>query len=135
MPRFPIALFLMLWLPLHGVAAVAMPFCSQPHPADGPRQDAGAQHEHHHHSERAATAKPADPSASKHVIATHASHAGGDAPHLQCDGCGPCHLACSPMVGVTVSPLVFAGSQQHPPLAQAFPPAHAFEQPHPPPLA
>ena len=129
MLKFPLALLMTLWLPLHGVAAVAMPFCSQSHQPDTAQPDPIADREHHH--QRGTT----DATASTYGVSPHGYHVSDDAPHLQCDGCGPCHLACSPMVGVTAVPLGVAGSQQHLLLAQAFPPAHAFDQPHPPPLA
>jgi ABC-type nickel/cobalt efflux system permease component RcnA len=107
-----VILLLALWLPFQAVVAVAMPFCQDtPSPADS-----APSHQHHgeHH---------------------------GDSGHddrgfpLDCNGCGPCHLACAPMVAMAANVVVLSASQSLPALPQVLPPACMLDQPHPPPLA
>jgi hypothetical protein len=110
-----------LWLPFQAVVAVAMPFCQDaPNPADA-RSDTTPLHQHHgHHDHARALGDPDD----------------GDQPFpLECNDCGPCHLACAPMVGVAASIVVLSVSQHLCGQPQALPPARMLDQPHPPPLA
>jgi hypothetical protein len=88
-----VALLMILWLPLQGVAAVAMPFCKH---AFAPPASAGAtaqtnlhdgtQHAHHGHS---------GSSSHQHDAADTGAQDREDS-GLACNDCGACHLACSP---------------------------------------
>jgi len=105
-------LLMALWLPFQALVAVAMPFCQDmPSPAD-----AAPSHQHHgEHPGAGAAGSPEFP--------------------LECNDCGPCHLACAPMVGMAANIIVLPVSQTLHALPQALPPARMLDQPHPPPLA
>jgi hypothetical protein len=125
--KYIASIFVMLWLPLQGIAAVAMPFCRHALPdtsmepaMHGERQQGShAQHEH---------------------AADHDGHdAGADAPDpgssLACNDCGVCHLACAPAVAPASSfsaSNIMSGQQiaGNPSEPRAFVP----EQPKRPPL-
>jgi hypothetical protein len=118
-----VAVFLLiLWLPLQGIAAVAMPFCAhatgQESASSGPQADQN----HHAHAHSPATDSHAghDPAPTKHS-------------DFSCNGCGVCHLACAPTVPAGTI-LAFASadsiySQLCSTLVRLFIP----EQPQPPP--
>jgi hypothetical protein len=110
-----VILLMALWLPFQAVVAVAMPFCQD-------MADSAPSHQHHgeHHGDAGASGDPDD---------------GNHAFPLQCNDCGPCHLACAPMVGMAASIVVLPVSQHLCALPQAVPPARTLDQPHPPPLA
>jgi hypothetical protein len=113
--RSLVILLMALWLPLQAVVAVAMPFCQDvPAPAHS-----APSHDHHggHHGEGGDAAD------------------GNDVFPLKCNDCGPCHLACAPMVGVAASIAVLSVSQHLCAQPPAVPPARILDQPHPPPLA
>jgi len=115
-----IILLMALWLPFQGVVAVAMPFCQDM--ADG-HSDSAPSHQHHgeHHGDAAgAVGSPDD---------------GNQNFPLECNDCGPCHLACAPVLGVAAGIIVLPISQHLCALPQAAPPARTLDQPHPPPLA
>jgi hypothetical protein len=129
--RVPIALLMMLWLPLQGVAAVAMPFCME---SARPGVDAATSNPHLDH-QHVAGVHSEDVNASKVPGTSHTPRHGEHSPHLQCNDCGVCHLACAPMVGVAVQTQVVPDSETFSSSPQAFPPAHLLDPPHPPPLA
>ncbi|MCW5620750.1 MAG: hypothetical protein KIS79_06575 [Burkholderiales bacterium] len=116
-----ILVLLSAWLPLQPVAALAMPFC-----------DHGQQNEQVH-------------SGAAHAGAHHASH-DHDYDHGDeqtrgakvlpgCNDCGPCHLACAPMLGVSPIPGGDVPVRDFHPFLFAVPVSLTLDQPHPPPLA
>ena len=119
-----VTVLMTLWLPLQAVAAVTMPFCEQGQgqaPANHESPVGGDVPLHHHDGSQ--------PAHSDHPATGHQ-----DSSPLQCNGCGPCHLACAPMLGVAVAIAVAQPSYRFSPLAQVVPPAYSPEQPNPPPL-
>ena len=112
-------LLMALWLPFHALVAVAMPFCQDMSSATNTHTDRAPSHQHNgsHHGDQGA--------------ADEANHAFS----LECNDCGPCHLACAPVLGTSADIVVMTFSQHLYPLAQALPPARMLDQPHPPPLA
>jgi hypothetical protein len=116
--RALIAVLMMLWLPLQGFAASAMPFCGHA------MHRAAAAHaaEHAHHSMHAAH--------SMH----HDQQPPGEGARLHCDNCGACNLPCSPAVPAhTAAHQVlarYAYNDRVPAMRRLFIP----EQPLPPPL-
>lgn len=104
------------WLPLQPVAALAMPFCDH---------DQGEQA----HSSAA------------HVGSHHAGHGHGDEQASGagvlpgCNDCGPCHLACAPMLGASLTLGADVPARDFRPFPHAVPASLALDQPHPPPLA
>lgn len=112
--RFPIVILVTLWLPLQGLAAAAMPFCA--HALTGH----GKASHHHHEGDSGAGA---------------AAHAGHSDEGLQCNDCGPCHLACAPMMAIAVGCPLVTLSFHFSPLLQTLPSGFVLEQPNPPPLA
>ena len=124
-----LALALVLWLPLQGIASVAMPFCRHAESAD------------------AATSVGSDAHAADHASAVHLGdsqhhHPHGDDPKgvdygfaLSCNDCGACHLACAPAMtsalwGALALPPALQRISVDPPPPLAFVP----EQPKRPPL-
>ena len=81
--RASIALLMMFWLLLQGFAAVAMPFC------DHVTHRAATADAHAHHSMHHAHAG--------HGMQDHQLPPEGSAT-LDCDNCGACNLACTPVV-------------------------------------
>jgi hypothetical protein len=79
--RGPIALLMMLWLPLQGLAAVAMPFCQHGMHGQAVTNSEAAPHAHHAHVVGTTPASPQP----------HGGNGGFD-----CNDCGVCHLACTP---------------------------------------
>jgi len=119
-----VILFLaILWLPLQGVVAVAMPFC--PHSLGRPAISSEPQAAHAHHAHGA------------HSLAPD-SHPGQDPAQpehsdLSCNGCGVCHLACAPAVAAATS-LAFAPADSiYSQLYSTFIRLFIPEQPQPPP--
>jgi hypothetical protein len=113
-----VILLMALWLPFQAVVAVAMPFCQDtPSPADSAPSH---QHQGEHHGDAGAP--------------DNSGHDDHGFP-LDCNGCGPCHLACAPMVAMAASIVVLSASQSLTVLPQVLPPARMLDQPHPPPLA
>ena len=123
--RLFVALGVLLWLPLQGIAAVAMPFCR--HALNGPQSHAVASAiEHAAHRDHAA----------------HDGHDGHDThgpsdtgSSLRGNDCGACHLACAPAVapaaaGTLLAPVASERLIADPSKPRAFIP----EQPKPPPL-
>ena len=89
----------MLWLPMRGFAAVAMPFCMHAlGDSDGVQMNV-AHHDHTHHKHLDHSPLPA-------YTHYHQGHTTG----LLCNECGACHLACAPLAPcVTVSFVVPCG--------------------------
>ena len=118
-----VILFLaILWLPLQGVVAVAMPFCAHATGHESAPSGLQADQNHHVHVHSPATdLHPGDdPGPTKHS-------------DFGCNGCGVCHLACAPAVPTTTT-LAFASvdsiySHLYSTLVRLFIP----EQPQPPP--
>ena len=82
---------LILWLPLQGIAAVAMPFCAHGVGAqDAFTEQVGHSHHAHAHHPGAEAHPGQQPASTKHS-------------DLGCNGCGPCHLACAPAVPVAMT--------------------------------
>lgn len=119
--RSIIALLMMLWLPLQGFTAVAMPFCEHAmHGSAATESGADAHAGHGHHTGNPPT--------------TDAHHIGGGA-LFACNDCGVCHLACTPAAPSSTpgvdSDCTYAYSQRAP----ARPPLFIPEQPKHPPLS
>jgi hypothetical protein len=118
--RSTIALLMMLWLPLQGFAAVAMPFCQ--HAMQGTMAGAqlDARHAAHQHHQPGA------------MDSSQPTHSGGAL--FACNDCGVCHLACTPAAPSSVlrmnSDATYAYTDRIPALPSLFIP----EQLHPPPL-
>jgi hypothetical protein len=135
MRRSLIAVLLILWLPLQGFAAVAMPFCkhamhgtqttlSHAHPA----QQAVAGHAHHGTmvaTENGPTTENGSPSS-----AHHQSSAG-----LDCSDCGACHLACAPAVLPAQRDVLAVGGEHYNPASPSLPSLFNPERHQRPPLA
>jgi len=117
--RSTIALLMILWLPLHGFAAVAMPFCQHAN-ASGNAAEPHAQHGGHDHHQ-AATASP-----------TGAQHASSGL--LACNDCGACHLACTPAAPSSALAVDSGATYAYSERSAALPPLFIPEQPHHPPL-
>jgi ferredoxin len=124
MMRRLVVSFLLLWLPLQGLAAVTMPFCRHALDADtqpAAQPQAHAQHSHH---------------AQEHGAPVQERHAADDPGGLACNDCGACHLACAAVMlsEPPVHTLALAAARVNlpPPLS---PPALVLDQPNPPPLS
>lgn len=133
MTRKIVALFLLFWLPLQGIAAVDMPFCQHALPGashrhagvetgvtqqHGPQSDARASHHH---------------SAMHSTLATRAPNP--SLAELGCNDCGACHLACAAMIPVSL-PMMLGAPVSAPtpgPLQTLL--EFTPQQPDPPPLA
>ncbi len=129
-----LALALILWLSLQGIASVAMPFCRHAERTDvsaalGPDAHAAADH----------AAGVHDGSAAHHHASGDASHGSGHASDhgskLSCNDCGTCQLACAPAMAASVwhalaSPATSQRIAIDPSALLTFVP----EQPNPPPL-
>lgn len=119
MLRKVIILFLVFWLPLQGVAALAMPFCE--HMAAGvAHEHAQVQHDGHdaHHGGGDG----------------NAAH-GDDANQAPCDQCGLCHIACAQAVPPGGGAVAASAQPMHIPFAET---PYASPSPEPlfrPPLA
>ena len=121
---------MILWLPLQGYAALAMPFCKHGFHVSA-SEHATAQSPVHIHRE----AQNASDSHRHH--ATHAGlhHHGGSEGSLTCNDCGVCHLACSPVAPTSPSVGESVGTQSFTQFSPTFPPPFVPEQRTPPPLA
>jgi hypothetical protein len=126
---------MILWLPLQGYAALAMPFCKHGFrlsaPAHLPAQaqvHAGPQHAHH--------GEQVGSDSHQH----HAAHPGthrhdGSPSGLACNDCGVCHLACSPAAPTSTSAAERVGAQSFVRFSPTLPPLFVPEQRTRPPLA
>jgi len=116
MRRFLATLMLALltgWLPLQPMAVLAMPFCQHG------TQPGAMDHDH----------------ASAHH-ATHApQQAEGDVGPVACNDCGACHLACAPVLSVSLALTGDISGRSFDLSPPQVPAAFTLEQPHPPPLA
>lgn len=103
------------WLPLQPVAALAMPFCDhgQSEQVHSSAAHAGHGHTHDHGGEQTSGARMLP----------------------GCSDCGPCHLACAPMLGVSPLPGADVPVRDFHPFLHAVPVSLTLDQPHPPPLA
>lgn len=158
--RRVLLLLMMLWLPMQSVVAVAMPMCQGRHASAANETHASATHHtaHAHHAADTHSPGHTHDAADTHHLgrahdaadthhAGHAHHAASAAPASDthhtghggtmhdCSGCGACHLACAPLLGVrgfdfaaTPTPILIAR-------VQPWPPLRTLDQPHPPPLA
>ena len=114
-----VIVFIALWLPLQGYGAVAMPFCD--HGPSMPDSSAAVfAHSDAHDGSQGHVAKPAHDHANHDHATSHDSsrpdkssqkHAG-----LGCNDCGPCQLACAPLIFSTAPHLSSAGSPVYDPL-------------------
>ena len=111
--------FIILWLPVQGFAAIAMPFCKHALGHSAVAQTASDPHEHHQHHKHQGEAADGN------------LHGSG----LMCDDCGACRLACSALVVPVVLILCVPVAQSSFVLPSATP-LHSFfpEQPCRPPL-
>ena len=126
---------MILWVPLQGYAAVAMPFCKHGFHASASEHmtaqslvHVGTQHVHH----------GAQSTSGSHQ--EHAAHAGmhrpdGSPDGLVCNDCGVCHLACSPAALTSPSAVEPVGAQSFMQFSPTLPPLFVPEQRTRPPLA
>jgi hypothetical protein len=126
---------MILWLPLQGFAALAMPFCKHGFHLSAPAHmtaeaqvHAGPQHAHH--------GEQSSSDSHQH----HAAHAGthdhdGPPSGLACNDCGVCHLACSPAAPTSPCTVETVGTQSFTPFSATLPPLFVPKQRHRPPLA
>ena len=126
---------MILWLPLQGFAAVAMPFCkhgfrasASEHTAGQSLVHAGTQHVHH-------GAQSTSASHQHHAAHGGMHHPSDSSSGLACDDCGVCHLACSPAAPTSPSAVESVGAQSFTQFSPTFPPLFVPEQRTPPPLA
>lgn len=112
-------LLMMLWLPMQSVVAVAMPMCQARHTPSAHHGDSAHATHHDADTQRGAVTHDA-----QHATAAH-----------DCSGCGACHLACAPLLGVRGFDFAAAFAPVLIAFVQPPPPLHTLEQPHPPPLA
>lgn len=118
-----VALFLLiLWLPVQGIAAVAMPFCAHALGHENAAADVQTGHEHHGHAH--------GPASDMHPgqDSEPANH-----PDLGCNGCGPCHLACAPAVPAAATLVLMSAEGDYSPLCTTLARLFIPEQPQPPP--
>jgi hypothetical protein len=125
---------MILWLPLQGFAAVAMPFCkhgfhasTSTHASHVPAY-AGKVHIH-------SGVRTASDSDQHHAASAGTHHHNNSARDLACSDCGVCHLACSPVAPTSLSAIERAGAQSFTQFSPVRPPAFVPEQRTPPPLA
>ena len=120
--RCIILFVVMLWLPIQGFAAVAMPFCDHALAHSNGAQMNGVHHDHQHHN--------------------HNGQAPGDTHHdqssptgLLCNDCGACHLACAPIAPCVTITFVTPSGHTFGFLPAAFPSPFIPEQLERPPLS
>jgi hypothetical protein len=114
-----IALLVMLWLPLQGFAAMAMPIC--PHALGPAAATAVVDHAHMHpgHAGHGVSHAPAPD-----------QHTDGD-----CVKCGACHLACTPAAPAWSMTFQIETGQRYRLDVPATPTLFIPDQPHLPPAA
>jgi hypothetical protein len=118
---------MILWLPLQGFAAVAMPFCKHGFYASAhsisqsPPAHAETRHVHSH----------AQSASDSHRLHANTHQRDGS---LTCNDCGVCHLACSPLAPTSLNPIERVCAQSFMQFSPALPPAFFPEQQTPPPL-
>jgi hypothetical protein len=129
--RTLLALLMILWLPVQGYAAIAMPFCQHAmhgapvgHIPVAAAQGVGDGNtpDHAHHS-AVSSSEHASPAGNHH-----------DSPAADCNDCGVCHLACSPAVSPVQYALAPAQRERFALISPAAPPLFIPEQPKRPPL-
>ena len=130
--RSILAILMMLWLPLQGFAAVAMPFCKHGFHASYMASQSLAHTETGHvHSSAQSTAG----SHRQHTGHANTHRHDGSPNSLACNDCGVCHLACSPAAPLSHSAAAPAGAQSFVQFPPTLPPLFVPEQRTPPPLA
>lgn len=121
--RSLISVLMILWLPLQGFAAVAMPFCEHAMHRAPAGMDAGA-NAHQHHAVH-----------QSHALAGDASDQHGHSgTALDCKDCGACHLACTPAAPAHAPAVHLDASYAYSERAPALAPLFIPDQPHHPPL-
>lgn len=127
-----VIVFIALWLPLQGYGAVAMPFCD--HGPSMPDSFATVSaHTDAHDGNQGHVAKPTHDHATDHDSSrsdkSSQKHAG-----LGCNDCGPCQLACAPLIFSTAPHLSSTGSPVYDPLPIASLTSFSPEQLQRPPV-
>lgn len=119
---------MILWLPLQGFAAVAMPFCKHGFHASvhaiGQSPLAHAEKTRHVHADTQNTTE-------SNTLHADTHHTEGS---LACNDCGVCHLACSPLAPNSLNTIERVCGQSFMQFSRALPPAFIPEQHTPPPL-
>ena len=88
---------MIVWLPVQGFAAVAMPFCKHALGHSAAAQTAGDKHDHQkHHLHHGAPGENAHDAGSSGLL---------------CDDCGACHLACSSSIVPATVVIVLPAAQ------------------------
>ena len=111
-----------LWLPVQGFAAIAMPFCQHALGHSSAAQTNGTHgdhNQHNHHHEKASG---------------NSDQSNGPPIGLSCNDCGSCHLACAPVVPCAALALVSSWGHVYNPLLPASDSLFIPEQLKPPPL-
>jgi len=124
-----LALALILWLPLQGIASVAMPFCRHAERTDVSADLGPDAHAAHHATGAHREGSP------HHHAGSDGSHAADYGSKLSCNDCGTCQLACAPAMAASLwralaSPATSQRIAIDPSALLTFVP----EQPNPPPL-
>ena len=115
---------MILWLPLQGYAALAMPFCRHGlHASASEHAPAQARGETH----RGDTGR--------HHVVHVALHHHGTVDSLACNDCGVCHLASSPTAPTSASTIQALCANYFAQFSPTLPPLFVPEQHTPPPLA
>jgi hypothetical protein len=133
--RSILSALMLLWLPLQGYAAVAMPFCKHGFhgTASGHMNAQSLVHVemgHVHHGARSTS-----DSHEHHAARAGMHHQGGSQGTLDCHDCGVCHLACSPAAPTSHNAIEALGAQCFVLFSPTLPPLFVPEQRTPPPLA
>ena len=123
---------MILWLPLQGFAAVAMPFCkhgfhASAHATWQPPADTETRHVR-------SGAQGASDSHLHHTLHANAHQHDGFTSGLACNDCGMCHLACSPLAPTSLSAIERVCARCFIQFSPALPRAFVPEQHTPPPL-
>jgi len=132
--RTVVTALMLLWLPLQGLAAVAMPFCKHGLKLSAPAQTTAEAHVHAH-PQHAHSGELGSSNLHQHHAA-HGTHGDYDSSSgLACNDCGACHLACSPTAPTSRSAANSVGTQTFTPISPTLPPIFIPELDHRPPLA
>jgi hypothetical protein len=118
---------MIVWLPLQGFAAIAMPFCKHGfHASEHGISQSSLGHAETRHVH--AGVQSASDSLTLHANTHHREGA------LACNACGVCRLACSPLAPTSLNAIERVSAQSFMQFSPALPPAFVPEQPTPPPL-
>lgn len=127
-----VIVFIALWLPLQGYGAVAMPFCDHG-PAMPDSFAAVSAQADAHEGDRGHSVNPAHDHAANHD-STSLDKSSHEQAGLGCSDCGPCQLACAPLIFSGVPHITSTGSPVYDPTPVASLTSISPEQIQRPPL-